>query len=105
MTRAGWLCLAFVLGGMAPTAAAAEAAEKNACFSPEQRRAVLATRKTVPLARAIRTVKARVGGDIVNARLCQQEKRLVYVLTVLAWDGKVTEARVDAADGRWLDGS
>jgi len=27
------------------------------------------------------------------------------VLTVLAQDGKVTQARVDAADGRWLEGS
>jgi uncharacterized membrane protein YkoI len=103
MTRAGWLCLAFVLGCIASEPA--KAAEKRTCLSPEQRRAVLATRKAVPLARAMRTVRARIAGDVVNARLCQQDKRLFYVLTVLARDGKVTEARVDAADGRWLDGS
>jgi hypothetical protein len=53
---------------------------------------------------------------VVNARLCRQDigpatagtgatKGLVYVLTVLARNGKVTQARVDAADGHWLGGS
>ena len=38
-------------------------------------------------------------------RLCRLEpKGLVYVLTVLARNGKVTQARVDAADGHWLGG-
>jgi uncharacterized membrane protein YkoI len=46
-----------------------------------------------------------LGGEVVRARLCRQERGLVYVLTVLAQDGKVTQARVDAADGQWLEGS
>jgi len=50
-------------------------------------------------------VKARIGGDVVKAQLCRQERGLVYLLTVLAQSGKVTQARVDAADGQWLDGS
>jgi uncharacterized membrane protein YkoI len=83
----------------------ASAAERKACLSPEERQAVMAARKAVPLARAIRVVKARIGGEVVKARLCRQERGLVYVLTVLARDGKVTQARVDAADGHWLDGS
>ena len=65
----------------------------------------MSARKTVPLARAIRVVKAKLGGEVVKARLCRQERGLLYVLTVLARDGKVTQARVDAADGHWLDGS
>jgi hypothetical protein len=45
------------------------------------------------------------GGEVVGARLCRQEpKGLVYVLTVLARNGKVTQARIDAADGHWLGG-
>jgi len=64
----------------------------------------MAAREAVPLARAIRIVKAKIGGEVLKARLCRQERGLVYVLTVLARDGKVTQARVDAADGQWLDG-
>ena len=91
----------------------ATAAERRSCLSSEERRAVMSARKAVPLARAIRVVKAKLGGEVVKARLCRQDngasagsaKGLVYVLTVLARNGKVTQARVDAADGHWLGGS
>ena len=56
-----------------------------------------AARKAVPLARAMHVVEARVAGEVVKARLCRQDKGLVYVLTVLARSGKVVQARVDAA--------
>jgi uncharacterized membrane protein YkoI len=98
-----YLLLAFALSAAIPDTAAA--AERRVCLTPEQRRAAIAARKAVPLVRAIRTVKARVPGDVLHARLCHREKGLVYVLTVLARDGKVTQAMIDAADGRWLDGS
>ena len=76
-----------------------------ACLTPEERNAAIAARKAVPLGRAMRVVQARIGGEVVGARLCRQEpKGLVYVLTVLARNGKVTQARVDAADGHWLGG-
>ncbi len=83
----------------------AAGAERKACLSQEERRAAITARKAVPLARAMCVVKARIGGEILKARLCRQERGLVYVLTVLAQDGKVTQARVDAADGQWLEGS
>jgi len=97
------LVVALALAGAAPDMAAA--ADRKGCLTPEQRRAAIAARKAVPLTRAMRTVKARIHGDVVNARLCEREKGLVYVLTVLARDGKVTQATVDATDGHWLDGS
>jgi uncharacterized membrane protein YkoI len=84
-------------------AATALAAELKNCLGEEQRRAVIASRKAVPLVRAMRTVKARLRGDVINVRLCRAEKGLVYVLTVLARDGKVTHARVDAANGGMID--
>jgi len=93
------VALGFALPGMAT------GAERKACLSPDERRAIIAAHKAVPLARAMHVVKARTGGEVLRARLCRQERGLVYVLTVLAQDGKVTQARVDAADGRWLDGS
>jgi uncharacterized membrane protein YkoI len=83
----------------------AVAAERNGCLTQDEGRAVIAARKAVPLARAMHEVTARVAGEVVKARLCRQDKGLVYVLTVLARSGKVVQARVDAADGHWLGGS
>jgi uncharacterized membrane protein YkoI len=97
------LLLGLALGAAFPGIAAA--AERKGCLSPDERRAVIGAHQAIPLARAMHVVKAKVRGDVVKARLCRQELRLVYVLTVLARDGKVTQARVDAADGQWLEGS
>ena len=60
--------------------------------------------QAIPLARAMRHAKARLGGEIVRARLCRGGNSLVYVLTVLARDGKVTRAIIDAASGKMLVG-
>jgi uncharacterized membrane protein YkoI len=102
MRAPGYLLLGLALGG---TAAPTLAADRKACLSQDERRAVIASHKAVPLGRAISVVKARIGGDIVKARLCRQEQGLVYLLTVLGQTGKVTRAQVNAADGQWLDGS
>ena len=104
MRFARTVTLGIALGAAMPSLAAA-AADRKICLSQEERRAVIAAHKAVPLARAMHVVKARIAGDVVKARLCQQERGLVYVLTVLAQDGKVTQARVDATDGQWLEGS
>ena len=101
--RCGYLLLALGIGFLMP--GIASAAERKGCLTVQERQAALAARKAVPLGRAMRVAKAKLGGDVVKARLCRQERGLVYVLTVLARDGKVTQARVDAADGRWLEGS
>ena len=97
------LLLALALGTAVP--GVGTAAERKSCLSPEERRAILGAHKAVPLGRAMHVVKAKLGGEVVKARLCRQERGLVYVLTVLARDGKVTQARVDAADGQWFEGS
>jgi uncharacterized membrane protein YkoI len=97
------LLLGLALGTTVPGMAAA--AERKSCLSPEERRAVIAAHKAIPLANAMHVVKAKLRGEVLKARLCRQEWGLVYVLTVLARDGKVTQARVDAADGQWLEGS
>ena len=104
MRFSGCLLLALALGGAAAPGPAT-AADRRVCLSQDERRAVIASHKAVPLGRAISAVKARIGGDIVKARLCRQEQKLVYLLTVLAQSGKVTRAQVNAADGQWLDGS
>jgi len=92
--------LALLLAG----AASAVAAEFESCLSPEQRRAAIASRQAIPLGKAVRAARAHLGGEIVRARLCKEGEELVYVLTVLAHDGKVTLATIDGTSGAFLDG-
>ena len=98
-------CLLFGLALAAAVPGITGAAERKSCLSPEERRAIIGAHKAIPLARAMHVVRTKVRGEVVRARLCRRERGLVYVLTVLARDGKVTQARVDAADGQWLEGS
>ena len=78
-------------------AAAAQAEEKGRCLTAAEQKGKAATHTVVPLAKAIRAVKGR--GEVVRARLCEHGGRLVYVLTLLARDGKVARASVDASTG------
>ena len=52
--------------------------------------------KVVPLAFAKRAVPAHKG-EVVGAKLCQRPQGLVYLLTLLARDGKVSRVTVDAS--------
>lgn len=85
-------------------AGSAVAGELEGCLSPEQRRAAIASRQAVPLGKVLRAAKAHLGGEVVRARLCKEGNELVYVLTVLAHDGKVTLATIDGTSGAFIDG-
>jgi hypothetical protein len=75
----------------------------GACLGKEERRAVLATGQVMRLAAVIRTSHPRRVGDVIKARLCKgPQGGYVYVLTLLARDGKVTRATVDATNGAIL---
>ena len=56
---------------------------------------------------AIRAARASVRGrgvrEVVRAQLCREPNSLVYVLTMLARDGKVTHTIVDATSGKVVD--
>jgi uncharacterized membrane protein YkoI len=99
--------LGFLILGPALTAIAPDlvAAADRRCLSQDEQRAMIASRKAVPLGRAMKLVQAKIGGDVVKARLCRQDRGLVYMLTVLGQSGKVTQAQVNATDGQWLGGS
>jgi uncharacterized membrane protein YkoI len=94
----------FVVALLLAGAGSAVAGELEGCLSPEQRRAAIASRQAIPLGRALRAAKAHLGGEVVRARLCKEGDELVYVLTVLAHDGKVTLATVDGTSGAFIDG-
>ena len=78
------------------------AADRQACLSRDEQQSAVTAGKALPLASAVKAVQGR-GRQVVRAQLCSEEKGLVYVLTVLARDGKVTRAKVDAASGGLID--
>jgi uncharacterized membrane protein YkoI len=94
--------LLVTLGGPAP---AAEAAlhPPRACLNKAEQRAAVHERKAIPLAEAIKLLRAHgKRAEVVGARLCRHDERLVYVLTLLAHNGKVIRTSVDAANGTLL---
>jgi len=102
MARARHYLFALVVLAAARPAAAAD---PFVCLTQDQRRAAVASHRAIPLARAVRDVRHRAAGaEVVGARLCYRGSDLVYVLTVLGRDGKVTRASVNAASGVMIDG-
>jgi hypothetical protein len=71
MRFSGCLLLVLALGGASGPAAAGD---RKACLSQDERRAVIASHKAVPLGRAISVVKAKIGGDVVKARYAGRSK-------------------------------
>src|SRR5215472_590778 len=94
-----WLTSAVTLAVLAAGPTEGEALH---CLNKEQQRAAIASGKAVHLGVALKAVKRR--GEVVRARLCEGGKGLVYLLTVLARDGKVTRVTIDATSGSVMGG-
>jgi uncharacterized membrane protein YkoI len=91
-------------GAAAASAAVEPASAAGRCLSRQEQRARIAAKTVVPLAKAARAVKGR-GGDLLRARLCERDGRLVYLLTVLGRGGKVLRVAVDAGSGAPINGA
>lgn len=72
---------------------------QRACLNQRERQAAIQSGKVIHLATAMRAAKKRMPGTVVRASLCHGTDGLVYVLTVLARDGKVSRLTVDAVKG------
>jgi uncharacterized membrane protein YkoI len=95
---------ALLLCLLAGPAFAADAAPR-ACLSKAEQRAAVADNKAIKLAQAVKSLREHgQRGELVRARLCHRDDRLVYVLTLLARSGKVTSATIDAANGDIING-
>jgi uncharacterized membrane protein YkoI len=92
---------ALIILSLAP-ARAAELAQ--ACLDQKERRAEVESGRVVRLDTALRAVRSKMSGTLVRARLCRGNDGLVYVLTVLARDGKVARLTVDAVKGSLVGG-
>jgi uncharacterized membrane protein YkoI len=100
--------LGLLAGALAPQSAAAD--EQRACLSKSEQRAAISNGQAVPLSVAMHSVRSvhaakrsRGSREVIKARLCRQGKSLVYVLTVLSRDGKVTHTSVDATSGKVVE--
>jgi uncharacterized membrane protein YkoI len=98
--------IAVTLIALAVPALAAEV-EHRACLSKAEQRVAISQGQAVTLATAIRSARGSVRGrgarEVVRARLCREERGLVYLLTLLSRDGKVTHTIVDATSGKVVD--
>ena len=74
------------------------------CLDQKERRAESEGGRVVRLATALRAARSKMPGTLVRARLCRSSDGLVYVLTVLARDGKVARLTVDAVKGTLVGG-
>jgi uncharacterized membrane protein YkoI len=81
-----------------------EAEPAQACLDQKERRAESEAGRVVHLAAAMHAAKRRMPGTVVRARLCHGHDGLVYVLTVLAHDGKVARLTIDAVKGTLVGG-
>jgi uncharacterized membrane protein YkoI len=92
-----------LIGLVAGSAQAAESV--HLCLTEAEQRAAVASHRALPLAAVIKSVnKHRTKRDVVRVRLCRRGEHLVYVLTLLTPDGKVTRRTVDAANGKRIKG-
>ena len=89
-----------------PTAPPAHSAVEilRPCLNQKERRALVESGAVLRLAAALHAVRSRVPGTLVRARLCRRPEGFVYVLTVLAHDGKVTHVSIDAVKGTFVGG-
>ncbi len=85
-------------------ATVAGATVTHVCLDQKERRAEYEAGHVVRLGAAMRAARSRMPGAVVQARLCRGKDGLVYVLTVLARDGKVARITVDAAKGTLVGG-
>jgi hypothetical protein len=92
-------------GVLAMPAHAADAPQRHSCLTKAEQRAAVAANRAIPLAQAIKLLREhRKYSEVVRARLCQHDQKLVYVLTLLGRSGKVITATIDAVNGEYHAG-
>jgi uncharacterized membrane protein YkoI len=87
---------------LAAPARAADAPSHESCLTKAEQRAAVAGNKAISLAQAIKVLREhRQYSEVVRARLCRHDQKLVYVLTLLGRSGKVVTATIDAVNGEF----
>jgi hypothetical protein len=86
-----------------PYPAAHVVVHAGTCLTKSEQRAAVASHHAIPLGQAIKILREHgKRAEVVRARLCRHEGKLVYMLTLLAHNGKVIRTSVDAGNGELL---
>jgi uncharacterized membrane protein YkoI len=98
--------LTFVLlSGLLAAPAFAADPPHEACLSKAEQRIALSSHRAISLAKAVKAARKHGRhGELLRARLCHRDERLVYELTMLAHNGKVKRMAVDAKNGELIKG-
>lgn len=75
----------------------------RSCLSAPEVRELVDKAEVVPAARAIHAAKAARPGEVVKVRLCKQDAVLLYLVTLLAKDGKIRILEVDGRSGNLIE--
>src|SRR5262245_16384157 len=87
---------------LAVPALAADAPHRDSGLTKAEQRAAVTANKAISLAQAIKVLRQhRQYSEVVRARLCRDDQKLVYVLTLLGRSGKVVTATIDAVTGEY----
>ena len=82
-------------------AVAADAPQRGFA-SPRPNGVAVDANRAISLAQALKVLRQyRRHSEVVRARLCRQDEKLVYVLTLLGRSGKVVDATVDAVSSEY----
>jgi hypothetical protein len=99
------LYASLLLGFISLPAVAADAPREDSCLTKAEQRAAVDAKRAISLAQAIKSLRQyRKHSEVVRARLCRRDDKLVYLLTLLGRSGKVVEATVDAVSGEFHAG-
>jgi hypothetical protein len=78
----------------------------GSCLTRAEQRAAVNDQRAISLGQAIKSLRQyRKYSEVVRARLCRKDDKLVYVLTLLGRSGKVVDVTIDAINGEFNAGS
>ncbi len=99
------LATVMIFGALGLPAIAADAQHHGACLTKAEQRAAVDANRAISLAQAIKSLRQyRKYSEVVRARLCKHDEKLLYVLTLLGRSGKVVNVTVDAVSGEYHAG-
>ena len=76
--------------------------KKSLCLASHDVRALVERGEVLPIHKAMQIARHHFSGEIVKARLCPEQDRLIYLLTLLDKTGQIRLVAMDARDGQML---
>ena len=75
---------------------------KAVCLSSFEVRGLVERGEVIPVHKAMQIARGHFGGEIVKARLCPEQDRLIYLLTLLDKNSQIRLVTMDARNGQLL---